>query len=454
MQCFKRLRRGILLSQTGVVTSACRALRCARITLAALPARSSSAPSTSWPSPHTTNRCCSKPLTPFCYNRNVMPATTMDRVNVVIIGGGVVGCAIARELSKHISDVFLLEQLPKLGMATSTRNSGVIHSGIYYPPGSLKARLCVDGNLLTKEFCSGHGVPYNICGKLVVASHEAEIGKLERLAENGRKNGVEGLRMVGRERIREREPHVVALAALEVPSTGIVAAEELVKAYARVATEQGASVLTDARVVSLEPSSDAVIVGVEVGDPADAGSLRRETVEARCIINAAGLYADEVAAQMGSTNYRIYPMRGEYAEITGAKASLVNALVYPLPHTDGSSLGVHLTRTLWGTVLVGPTARYVSEKNDYERDRQPVEDFLRDALTLLPELELADLRLAYSGLRPKLVPPGSHGMADFIIARDTKCPCAIHLVGIESPGLTAAPAIAQHVALLVRETLS
>ncbi len=377
----------------------------------------------------------------------------MDRVNVVVIGGGVVGCAVARELSARTSDVFVLEELPKLGMATSTRNSGVIHSGIYYPPGSLKARMCVAGNRLTKEFCAARGVPHVDCGKLVVASREADIEALERLAENGRRNGVEGLRLVDRERIREREPHVAARAALEVPSTGIVAAEELVKAYARTASEQGASVLTHARVVSLEPGADAITVGVEIGDPADAGRLARETLEARCVVNAAGLYADEVAKLLGHTSYRIYPVRGEYAEITGAGAQLVNALVYPLPHPDGLSLGVHLTRTLWGTVLVGPTARYLLEKNDYEKDRLPVEEFLQSALGLLPELQLADLHLAYSGIRPKLVPPGGHGMADFIVARDPGCPRAIHLVGIESPGLTAAPAIAQYVASLVAETL-
>ena len=378
----------------------------------------------------------------------------MDRANVVIIGGGVVGCALACELAAHSEDVFLLEQMPKLGMATSTRNSGVVHSGIYYPPGSLKARLCVSGNRLTKEFCAAHGVPHNNCGKLVVASHPAEITELERLAENGRANGVEGLRLVDRERVLQREPHVTAVAALEVPSTGIVEAEALVKAYARIATEHGANILTHARVTQLESRADAIAVAIELGDAAEPDGLQRETIEARCVVNSAGLYADEVAALLGNTSYRIYPVRGEYAEVGRARAGLVNALVYPLPHPGGLTLGVHLTRTMWGTVLVGPSARYVTEKNDYERDRLPVEEFLRSAHTLLPELRLEDLHLAYSGLRPKLVPPGGHGIADFIIKRDPVCPRAIHLVGIESPGLTAAGAIARHVAPLVAETLA
>jgi glycerol-3-phosphate dehydrogenase len=377
----------------------------------------------------------------------------MDRVNAVIIGGGVVGCAIAHELSGRIEDVFLLEQSPRLGMATSTRNSGVIHSGIYYPPEFLKARFCVEGNRLTKEFCAAHSVPYNNCGKIVVAAQQSEIPELEKLAENGRMNGVEGLQLVGPERIREREPHIRAAAALEVPSTAIVSAEELVKAFARLAGDRGASILTHARVTKLESRPDCIALEVVFGDPADRASLTTEIVEARCVINSAGLYADEIAALLGNHSYRIYPVRGEYAEVVRARADLVNALVYPLPNHDRLSLGVHLTKTLWGTVLVGPTARYVTEKNDYEHDRLPLEEFLQDAQGLLPGLRLEDLRMAYSGLRPKLVPPSGKGLADFVIARDPSYPRAIHLVGIESPGLTSAPAIARHVAPMVSETL-
>jgi glycerol-3-phosphate dehydrogenase len=245
----------------------------------------------------------------------------------------------------------------------------------------------------------------------------------------------------------------VGVAALEVPSTGIVSADDLVKAYARVAAGQGANILTDARAVRLEAHSESIAVGIEIGDAREPARLVHETVEARCVVNSAGLYADEVAALAGNTSYRIYPVRGEYAEVIGARADLVNDLVYPLPHTDQLGLGVHLTRTLWGTLLVGPTARYIHEKNDYERDRLPVDEFLHSARVLVPEMQLADLRLAYSGIRPKLVPPEAHAAADFVITRDANCPRAIHLVGIESPGLTAAPAIARYVAPLVAEIL-
>jgi glycerol-3-phosphate dehydrogenase len=378
----------------------------------------------------------------------------VDRANIVIIGGGVVGAAVAHAVSRRWSDVFLVEQLPKLGMGASTRNSGVIHSGIYYPPGSLKAELCVAGNRLLYEFCAAHGVPHRNCGKFVVANDAGQEAELARLAENGRANGVEGLRLVDRAALRAREPHIEATAALQVPSTGIVSAEDLVKTLARLASEQGANILTRARVTRLEPREDFVGVTLAEGDAYDPAGLSQETVEARCVINCAGLFADEVAAMLGNRSYRIYPVRGEYCELVRAKSYLVNALVYPVPHDRGLSLGVHLTRTLWGTVLVGPTADYISDKNDYERDRLPVEEFARRARPMLPELETADLQLAYSGIRAKLLPPGQGGFGDFVISPDPGVPRAIQLVGIESPGLTSCLAIAERVASLAADVLS
>jgi len=375
----------------------------------------------------------------------------MDQANILIIGGGVVGCAIAEALSRRWQDVFLVEQFPKLGMATSSRNSGVNHSGIYYPKNSLKARHCVAGNRLTYEFCAKHKVPFRHCGKLVVAADTHEEAELVALKKRGEDNGVEGLRMIGAEEIRKREPHIKGTAALDVPSTGIVSAEELVHAYARVAANQGANIVNHASVISLEPRGQTIRVGLRIGDEEDA---QTETIEARCVINAAGLYADEVAAMLGNHSWKIYPVRGEYCEVRGPRSALINNLVYPLPHSDGLSLGVHFTKTLWGTFLLGPTATYVDSKNNYEKDRLPISDFAQSAKTLLPEIEEKDLQLGYSGLRPKLVPPGGHGIADFVITRDPKVPQAIHLVGIESPGLTAAPAIAEHVSQLAGEILN
>jgi len=377
----------------------------------------------------------------------------VDRANILIIGGGVVGCAVARAVSARWSDVFLVEQMPKFGMGASTRNSGVIHSGIYYPPGSLKAKLCVAGNRMLHEFCAAHNVPHRNCGKLVVAHNAKQEAELEHLATNGRANGVEGLRIVDRAAVRAREPHISADFALEVPSTGIISAEDLIKTLARMATEQGASLLTHARVARLEPRPDFIAVTLAEGDGAEGCAQTEETIEARCVINCAGLYSDEIAAMLGNREHCIYPVRGEYCELVRSKSYLVNNLVYPLPHADGLSLGVHLTRTLWGTVLVGPTADYIEEKNDYERNRLPVEEFVRRAKLLLPEITADDLQLAYSGIRAKLVPPGHAGIADFVIERDTNVPRAIQLIGIESPGLTSSLAIAEMVRGLASEIL-
>jgi glycerol-3-phosphate dehydrogenase len=346
-------------------------------------------------------------------------------------------------------------------MGASTRNSGVNHSGIYYEHDSLKARLCVEGNRLTHEFCTTHGVPYRRTGKLVVAAHAGEEHVLEELAARGRRNGVEGLELIDRAAVHAREPHIAGVGALSVPSTGIISAEELVKTYARLAVDRGAHILTHARATSLDARSTGIEVGVEIDASDEGGTASRETVEARCVINCAGLYADEVAAMLGFTRYRIYPVRGEYAELIRTRSNLVRGLVYPLPHPEGMSLGVHLTRTLWDTVLLGPTARYVQEKDDYERGRISLEEFAKSAQALVPELKVEDLRLGYSGLRAKLVPPRdpsgnepAGGPADFVITHDPSVPAAIHLIGIESPGLTSALAIARHVSKLAAEVLN
>lgn len=369
----------------------------------------------------------------------------MDRANVVIVGGGVVGCAIAAAASAEWSDVFVLEQMPKVGMGASTRNSGVIHSGLYYTPGSLKARLCVRGNEMTYKFCEAHGVPHRKTGKLVVATSAEQETTLAELMETGRKNGVEGLRMIDAAAIRKREPHIAGTAAIEVPSTGIVSSEELVKAYARIASDRGADIVTRAKVGRLEAADGLMRVTSDAGE-----------IEARCLVNSAGLFADEVAELMGSpmAKHKIYPVRGEYCEVVRSRSDLVRGLVYPLPHAEGLSLGVHLTKTLWGGVLVGPTAHYIADKNDYESNRPTVEDFVRMTKPMLPEIRAEDLVPAYTGIRAKLAPPGSHHATDFVIERDLQFANAVHLIGMESPALTSAGAIAEYAMEMMREILN
>ena len=214
---------------------------------------------------------------------------TMEQASIVIIGGGVVGCAIARALSIRWSDVFVLEALPKIGMGASSRNSGVVHSGLYYPRGSLKARHCLRGNQLTYEFCAAHGVPHRRTGKLVVASSPAEAAELAALLKTGEANGVENMRIIDRTAIRAREPHVEGFQAIEIPSTGIVGSEELVKAYARIASDQGAHIVVHAKVERLEPLRDGIRVTSSAGE-----------IETRCLVNSAGLFADEIARMLGS----------------------------------------------------------------------------------------------------------------------------------------------------------
>jgi L-2-hydroxyglutarate oxidase LhgO len=361
----------------------------------------------------------------------------MNEIDVAVIGGGVVGLSCALSLAQRGAAVCVVERESRTGRGMSTHNSGVIHAGIYYPPGSLKARLCVEGRERLYRFCEQHSVPHRRCGKLLVARDESDIPVLETLRARGVSNGATSLTMVDIDFVRRKEPHVRAAAAVWSPDTGILEAEALVSTLARLCANTDVAMLVGTSIIDAAASNKCI----ELVTP-------HERFRAHTVVNAAGLYADDISAMLGGRRFRIQPCRGEYAELAPSKRGWVNGLVYPLPHADGSGLGVHLTRTTWGTVLIGPTAKYQQSKDDYESGRLPLDAFLQPTQALLPGIVLADLQPGGTGIRAKLHGPG-HTFADFLIERDCENPNVIQVAGIESPGLTACLAIGEMVADLV-----
>ena len=286
-------------------------------------------------------------------------AMTESRYNVIIVGGGIVGLAVGLEITQRFPRLrlLLLEKEDRVGRHQSGHNSGVIHSGVYYKPGSLKAELCVTGAAAMVEFCCEHGIPYQVCGKVIVATHEEEFPRLEELRRRGEVNGLTGLRSIGPEELREIEPQVSGLRALVVPSTGITDYAAVCNKYAKIITDRGETILTSAEVKGIQRHGDEITVETSRGD-----------FSAKSLINCAGLFSDRIARIAGDDpQVMIVPFRGEYYDLIPERSALVRSLIYPVPDPRFPFLGVHFTRRISGTVDAGPNAVLAFRREGYRR---------------------------------------------------------------------------------------
>lgn len=364
------------------------------------------------------------------------------KFDVAIIGGGVVGCAIARELSRYQLKVALIERSSDVARGTSGKNSGVVHTGINVPTGSLKAKFNVAGALVFEQLCDDLDVPFHRCGKLIVALSEEEIPDLEALKARGDANGVPDLEIVDRATVKMMEPNIEGAAAINVPTAAIACPYSLTIALAESSVANGVEIMLDSPVTGISGTEGAYEIETPNG-----------TVSAGLIVNSAGLFSDSIAGMVGVDRWTIYPVRGEYVILDKKVGGLINGMVYPVPPKGGAGLGIHITPTTDGNILLGPSATYTSDADDVRTTQEIRQMLIKEATDFLPALSPRDVITAYSGSRPKLVSEQAGGFADFVIEEAPEAPGMMQLVGIESPGLTAAPAIAEHVTNWVRERI-
>ena len=372
------------------------------------------------------------------------------KAEITIIGAGVIGLAVAARVARKDREVYIVEKNEAFGQETSSRNSQVIHAGIYYPEGSLKAKLCVEGNAMIYQTCQKYEIGHRKIGKLIVATTEEETAELELLLERGKRNGVEGLRILSRGEVKELEPNVEAIAAIFSPSTGIMDAHALMGCFLHEANEEGAKIAFKSVVIGIEKLSNGYEVTVE--DSSGVFSFRTKV-----LINCAGLNSDRIAQLVGididEAEYRLFYCKGEYFSVGNEKSKLINRLIYPMPEPNITGTGIHASVDIEGRMRLGPDARYVDEI-DYRVDESQKDFFYQSVKRFLPFVEYDDLEPEMAGIRPKLQGPGDD-FRDFVIRHENDQGLVgfINLIGIESPGLASAPAIAKYVESIVNRIL-
>jgi (S)-2-hydroxyglutarate dehydrogenase len=386
-----------------------------------------------------------------------------SRYDVIIVGAGVVGLGVGLELTRRFPSrrVLVLEKETRVATHQSGHNSGVIHSGVYYKPGSLKARLCVAGAAAMVNFCREHSIPYNVCGKVIVATEQEEIPRLHELRKRGEANGLNGLRLIGPEQLREIEPHASGVRALVVPSTGITDYALVSGKYAELISANGGTILTSAAATSIRRSSSEIVV-----------ETPRGAFSANSLINCAGLYSDRISRMAGDEpGIMIVPFRGEYYDLLPERASLVRALIYPVPDPRFPFLGVHFTRRISGRVDAGPNAVLSLAREGYRHSDINLRDLAsclgfpgfwrmasrhwRNALgewhrslskpafvhalqRLVPKVQDNDLVPGGSGVRAQALKPDGALVDDF---QFVPSPRMLHVINVPSPAATASLSI-------------
>lgn len=367
----------------------------------------------------------------------------MDKVDITVIGAGVIGLAVASELSKKYKDIVILEKNSRFGQETSSRNSEVIHSGVYYPKDSLKARLCIEGNNMLYEICNRNNISYAKLGKIILANNKNEKIELEMLMQNGKNNGVADLEMLSQEGIAKLEPNIKAISGIYSRSTGIVDSHKLMEYFLNNSISNGAIIAYNSEVFGINKDSKGYKVKICPDKP--------YTFETKILINAAGLYSDKIACLAGididMSEYRLHYCKGNYFRLKG-KAP-VNRLIYPAPELQAGGLGIHLTPDLHESIRLGPDAKYI-DKIEYSVDESEKENFYNCVKRFLPSLNIKNIYPDTAGIRPKLQPSGGN-FKDFVLKEETEKGFTglINLIGIESPGLTASPSIAKYVGKIV-----